>query len=615
MGTAAGAAGANGPVWANVKGGTAEATNLTGWESVVTGHRGDKFARTWFWGRKKAGRWAFGTHDGTEVKSVAVSPCGTFALVGSAGGSIDMYNLQSGMHRRSFPARVTPAQARKLKMMQSDEMSDLATGSSGKRSFQMGEGKHTSAVAGLMVDALNTTVISCGLDGKVKFWQFVTGQLLHELDWHPMCSITGLRANTSSDLIALSCDDLSIRVIDIETRKLVRELWGAMGQINDFCISNDGRWIIAASMDSVIRVWDLPTGHLIDAFRLANTCTALAMSATGEFLATAHADGVGVNIWNNRSLFTHVPTKHIEEDAIVEERNKPKEPPKVPQKAPFFLPSTLSKPDSDSSTQLVSAPAAAAAAAEGSSGTKKTTPAERSRIAKLQLANDPSMQPSTFTALLHSCFSDSNNGNNGNDGNSSDSNHYAPFIEYLKSLPPAKADLEIRSLDPGLLSGRKQGMNELVAFVEALTAQLRTRRDFELVNAWMAVFLRVHGDVAVEGESVGAGFRDGGGDDNEAETTRAALREALARWKVEQEREGRRLADPQRAARRSHAVNCSAGNCFFWIIKNGVLRSSTAYAGWLGHAFDHGAKKRDARWKYPRSPVPRGGRIPKFCGL
>ncbi|OAX83053.1 hypothetical protein ACJ72_02599 [Emergomyces africanus] len=235
-----------------------------------------------------------------------------------------MYNLQSGMHRQSFPARINPAQARKLMVAQLDEMDDLETGGSGggKRGFQMGEGKHTSAVTGLMVDSLNTTVISCGLDGKVKyqFWKFSTGQLLHELDWHPMCSVTGLRHNSSSDLVALSCDDLSIRVIDIETRKLVRELWGAIGQINDFCISNDSRWIIAASMDSVIRVWDLPTGHLIDAFRLANTCTALSMSVTGEFLATAHADGVGVNIWNNRSLFTHVPTKHIDEDAIMEVR-------------------------------------------------------------------------------------------------------------------------------------------------------------------------------------------------------------------------------------------------------------------------------------------------------
>lgn len=69
-------------------------------------------------------------------------------------------------------------------------------------------------------------------------------------------------------------------------------------------------------MDSVVRVWDLPTGHLIDAFRLQNTCTALAFSDSGDFLATAHADEVGINIWNNKSLFMHVPTSHIDEDAI-----------------------------------------------------------------------------------------------------------------------------------------------------------------------------------------------------------------------------------------------------------------------------------------------------------
>ena len=43
-------------------------SNTTGWESVVTGHDGDKFARTWFWGRKRAGRWKFQTGDGLHVK-------------------------------------------------------------------------------------------------------------------------------------------------------------------------------------------------------------------------------------------------------------------------------------------------------------------------------------------------------------------------------------------------------------------------------------------------------------------------------------------------------------------------------------------------------------------
>ena len=314
MGGAAGGA----TVWANStsKKGSADATesSTTGWESVVTGHRGDKFARTWFWGRKRAGRWAFETGDGTEVTAVAITACGTFALVGSAGGSATMFNLQSGLQRQKFPSALTPAQARKLKL-------GLAAASSApelrRAKYGPGEGKHGKAVTGLIVDSMNKTVISCGLDGKIKFWDFATGHLLDEIDWFPMTAIISSQYYRASDLLALSCDDFSIRVVDTETKKTVRELWGSLGQINDFCFSNDGRWIVAASMDSVLRVWDLPTGHLINALRLESPCTALAFSDTGEFLATAHAESVGINIWNNRTLFSHVPTRPLRDGEIM----------------------------------------------------------------------------------------------------------------------------------------------------------------------------------------------------------------------------------------------------------------------------------------------------------
>ena len=69
MGTAA-----TGPIWANSKSTNAEETNITGWESIVTGHRGDKYARTWVWGKKKAGRWALETGDGMEVKVDSSAP-------------------------------------------------------------------------------------------------------------------------------------------------------------------------------------------------------------------------------------------------------------------------------------------------------------------------------------------------------------------------------------------------------------------------------------------------------------------------------------------------------------------------------------------------------------
>jgi U3 small nucleolar RNA-associated protein 21 len=319
-----GASPGNVPIWQKGSNTTKKPTNVTasgvtGWESVVTGHKDDKYARTWFWGRKRAGRWAFQTGDGGNVRSVAISPCGTFAVVGSELGGIDMFNLQSGLHRQRFPSRLTQVQAKKLKIQQIKEADGSAqVQPKSERKFQPGLGKHTKSVTGVAVDSLNKNIISCSLDGKVKFWDFGTGNLVDEINWHPMTSVTGMRYHAANDLIAFSCDDLSIRVVDVETKKTIRELWGCQGGINDFCFSNDGRWIVAASKDCVVRVWDLPTGHLIDAIRMASQCMALAFSSTGEFLATTCEGEVGVNIWNNKSLFSHVPTRHISENEIAE---------------------------------------------------------------------------------------------------------------------------------------------------------------------------------------------------------------------------------------------------------------------------------------------------------
>lgn len=405
--------------------------------------------------------------------------------------------------------------------------------------FALGEGKHKKAISGIMVDTLNRTVISCSLDGKIKFWDFRTGCLDEEIDWHPMAAIITSQYHRPSDLIALSCDDLSIRVVDAETKKLVRELWGCLGQISNFCFSNDGRWIIAASTDSVVRVWDLPTGNLINALRMESPCTALAFSETGEYLATAHADGVGINIWNNRTLFTHVPRKLIREDEIIDaiaptpsgennqsliaaafsdeedeeetdetsdvlplttdqisadlltlsivpksrwqtllhldtitQRNKPKEPPRRPEKAPFFLPSTL---------QPLPLPSPLNPQTTNSATEPQIPPAERSRISKLQ-SFTPASNP--FTTLLHT---------------SSKSKNYDPFITHLASLSPSAADLEIRSLSPP---------SDLTLFITALTARLGQKKDFELVQAWMAVFLRVHADSVIEDPGEPGGLRE-----------------------------------------------------------------------------------------------------------
>lgn len=175
-------------------------------------------------------------------------------------------------------------------------------------------------------------------------------------------------------------------------------------------------------------------------------------------------------------------------DAI-RQRNKPKEAPRAPEKAPFFLPS-LGKGGAGAGERAALAAASEAAAKQAEEAAALA--ADRDRIVRV----DPNAATgeSQFTVVLRS-----------GDGEA--------LLDHLKALPPSSADLEIRSLQDA----------ELDWFVRALTERLRSRRDFELAMAWMNVFLKCHGDVV-------AGC-DGG------------LRTALEDWRGALQREQGRLAD------------------------------------------------------------------------
>lgn len=125
------------------------ATRSKDWDDVVTAHADETFARTWSVQGKKLGKYAFDINAKDKkggavgsVKAVCVSACGNFAVVGSSTGEIEMWNLQSGMKRKSF-ALEEPAKGKKKK---------------GER----------RCVTGLASDALNRVVVASTLDGTVN---------------------------------------------------------------------------------------------------------------------------------------------------------------------------------------------------------------------------------------------------------------------------------------------------------------------------------------------------------------------------------------------------------------------------------------------------------------
>ena len=206
---------------------------------------------------------------------------------------------------------------------------------------------------------------------------------------------------------------------------------------------------------------------------------------------------------------------------VIRERNKPKEAPKAPEKAPFFLPALVQAKKEDPDARRVGV--IPMPLAESEFNADASAPSQ-SRLSKFDAA--AAGRTSQFTLLLHA---------------GSKTGGYADFIEHFKTLPPAAADIEIRSLQ------LTAPYDELVAFVNALTARLDTKRDYEVVQAWMAVFLRCHGEVIQEAVAGGNSDDGNGGmdvdedDNDDIQRGGVALIQAVKTWKQSADRERERL--------------------------------------------------------------------------
>ncbi|KAJ7775037.1 Utp21 specific WD40 associated putative domain-containing protein [Mycena metata] len=474
------------------------------WDDIITGHTDETFARTWTMQSKKLGKHSLGFADVSKgkskergvlgsVKAVCVTACGNFGLASSSTGSVNMWNLQSGIKRKTFDIGPCPP--------------DVAS------RFQNGKKKDGRNVTGLACDALNTTVIASTLDGTINFFDFHTTKLEHTLSL-PSTAVSIL-LHRDSGLLAIVCDDMVVRVVDIETRRVVRELGGFRARVLDITFSPDSRWLVTTSLDSVIRTFDVPTGRLIDAFRTSSVATSISFSPTNDFLATAHVDSVGVYLWANRAQYAEISFQSVSDDDIadvrlpsmqgvaedealdalsaltmqgtpedpfstppqldgdlitltllprsrwqtllnlevIQQRNKPKEPPKAPEQAPFFLPT------------LPGVEPRFAPEPKAVSETKKDT---------RRLVQAAAGTRSVFLETLTACDV---------------SGDYEDFFSFVKTLSPAAIDLELRSLVT---------LDSLKTFIVALTQRLKSRRDFEAVQAFQNVFLRMHAEVIIE---------------------------------------------------------------------------------------------------------------------
>lgn len=459
-----------------------ESARQSDWDSVVACHRGYLASTTWNYQRSSMGahklepeRFHRDRALHVHASAVDITSCGNFAVVGLSSGHVDVYNMQSGLHRGHY-----------------------------------GEEKaHDGPVRGVCVDGLNQRTVSVGADRLLKIWTFTSKKLVHCMSLASSPAATHLHRD--SGMLAIALDDFTLNVLDMETKRIVRKFSGHGGQVNDMAFSPDGRWLITAAMDCTIRTWDLPTGCLVDCFLVEAAAVSLAMSPTGDFLASAHVDTLGIYLWSNSTLCSLVSLRPLPADYqpttvmlpgtcasqeeeggeeeeetdssemieyvspgqldeqlvtlsllpdsrwknllhldVIKRRNKPKEPPKVPQAAPFFIPTItglvpqFALPDDSNKDQ-------------------------QTKVVHLGVL----AQKSPFYVQLESALV---------------SDRYEAPVKLLKQMGPSGIDAELRGLAPDMGGD----VSVLKGFLRMVASILDSRRDFDLAQAYLALFLKLH---------------------------------------------------------------------------------------------------------------------------
>jgi len=166
-----------------------------------------------------------------------------------------------------------------------------------------------SPVVHVSVDSLNKVLVTVTQNGIVSFDDFYSGKHISSIDSEVGACRAELHA--SSGLLAIATDSLNILVFDINLKKLVRQFKGNSSFVSDLAFTGDGRWLISSSSDGSIRVWDIPSGALIDCFRFSHSVTSIAVSPDSSFFATTHAESLGIYLWVNRSHYSNLYLKSV----------------------------------------------------------------------------------------------------------------------------------------------------------------------------------------------------------------------------------------------------------------------------------------------------------------
>uniref|UniRef100_A0A1A9WSG0 Small-subunit processome Utp21 domain-containing protein n=1 Tax=Glossina brevipalpis TaxID=37001 RepID=A0A1A9WSG0_9MUSC len=482
---------------------TSETTCEEEWDNIAAIHAGTLQTTTWSFHKSRMGDHylipeKFHNENRTdfiiETTCITLTHCGNFAIIGYSTGDVEKFNIQSGQHRGSY-----------------------------------GNPGHTAAVRGIITDNLNQMVVSGCSSGLLKFWCF---REKVEKPWRTIQLLEGvafMRSHRESSIVAVALVNFTILIVDLDTKGIIRKFEGHNAKLNDLTFSPDSRWLISASMDATIKVWDIPSSYMIDHFRVEKPCTSLSMSPTGDFLATAHVNCLGIYLWANKTLFNRVSLHSVNpraEAPLMELENIDNQ---ITTRDFVLINSQeLEVNEEENLEQIDFIYITPERLSENLISISNLPASKWQNLLDLDLIkkrNYPKnlskvIKPAPFfiptVAGLEMKYDTSNMGNVRQEANESkimkpslinnltdfakllestvSSHDYESCVNHLKRMNPTNIDFEMKSLNN--LGGRTTKV--MVQFLKIIQYMLSSNVDFELAQSYLSIFLRRQGTELLE---------------------------------------------------------------------------------------------------------------------
>ena len=204
---------------------------------------------------------------GDPVRSLAVSPDGSWAAAGDTGGEITLWELPSGRWVRTIEA-------------------------------------HAGAVTGILFGPTGNCFISGSLDGSLRIWDNLSGNLIGQAE--TPSPIHALALTGQGTQVASGSADGVIRIWPSRCNMAPLTPLAPLREINAHpqtltsldAVGNDGKQLLAAGEDGMVRHWNWAEERQIQQMNHGAPVTSVAASLDGLRFASAGLDGVA-RLWSS----------------------------------------------------------------------------------------------------------------------------------------------------------------------------------------------------------------------------------------------------------------------------------------------------------------------------